>query len=164
MTSSVWTYQLSTPVQLLILIAPKALLPSWSPGSNSVHYLHIVSCQQYCIPCCNATQQTYMNSKYHSRHCKQHVFVVYVWSCLGCVLLACRPTHVSSSGSLDLNIDGLHMASGEASGSKGLDSPRTIMIRANMLKVSLPPPPSRPGLPGPLPPAAFSISFNPMPV
>ena len=49
---------------------------------------------------------------------------------------------MSSSGSVDLNIDGLHMASGEAGSNKGQDSPRTIMIRANMLKVSLPTSPS----------------------
>lgn len=55
---------------------------------------------------------------------------------VSCVLF--RPSHATSSGSLDLNIDGLQMASGEPGSNKGLDSPRTIMIRANLLKVCVP--------------------------
>lgn len=45
----------------------------------------------------------------------------------------CRPAHISSSGSLDLDLDGLQM---EGGGHKGQESPRTLMIRANMKKVS----------------------------
>lgn len=45
----------------------------------------------------------------------------------------CRPAHISSSGSLDLDLDGLQMEGGSH---KGQESPRTLMIRANMKKVS----------------------------
>ena len=47
---------------------------------------------------------------------------------------AYRPAHASASGSLDLDLDGLQMEGSI----RGQDSPRTLMIRANMKKVSLP--------------------------
>jgi len=49
----------------------------------------------------------------------------------------CRPGHARSGGSLALDMDSLQMAAAEASSTRKQDSPRTIMIKANLKKVSL---------------------------
>ena len=52
-------------------------------------------------------------------------------------MVLCRPEHVGSSGSLNLNLNKLQMANGEASTSNKQDSPRTQMIKANLKKVTI---------------------------
>ena len=51
--------------------------------------------------------------------------------------LCCRPGHARSGGSLALDMDSLQMAAAEANSNGKQDSPRTIMIKANLKKVSL---------------------------
>ena len=47
-----------------------------------------------------------------------------------------RPEHARSERTLQLDLDNLHVAAAETSGGKKQDSPRTVMIRANLKKVS----------------------------
>ena len=51
--------------------------------------------------------------------------------------LCCRPGHARSGGSLALDLDSLQMAAAETNSTGKQDSPRTIMIKANLQKVSL---------------------------
>ena len=114
LTGVAFCLMLHRPVQLIVYLI---LLLTDTQQTDSIADSASLSC--YCLTIC---------------HCL--AVILLSCHCLSvCLLSGFRPAHSVSSGSVDLHLEGLQMASGEASNNRRQDSPRTLMIKANLKKV-----------------------------